>query len=121
MRTKCDTKCKRKINLAGKMLQKKAGSAYRLNLIILAASIASLGTIPYGYQFAQCLGPTHYLLAVVAGILLGLTAATANTALGVYSFLNMNAEKSSVNIIYLLSGSVVSAIPMGFMCYFAYH
>lgn len=89
-------------------------------ICLLSASISSLGTVPYGYQFASFLIKYSEALAVIVGVILAVTAAVANTALGTYSLLqfNLNEHKNIRN--YLLPISAVSAISIGFMNFFAY-
>ncbi len=89
-------------------------------ICLLSASISSLGTVPYGYQFASFLIKYSNELAVIVGVILAVTAAVANTALGTYSLLQFNLNKHKNIRNYLLPISAVSAISFGFMNFFAY-
>ncbi len=104
------------------MFRNKRYSNFYLSVVILASSIAAMGTIPYGFQFAQGLKISHPFLALLSGIILGFSAAFANAVLGIYSFLNLNRSKpASSKPFYIVVGSLLSAVPMGCMCYFAYY
>ncbi len=87
--------------------------------ILLASSIAALGTVPYGYRFAGFLEPNHYA-AVWLGAILALAAGCGNAALGAYSLFQIHFKEDFKNnaSLFLLSG--LSAIPLGFICYFGY-
>lgn len=76
-------------------LNKTYPSSY-LAFIVLASGLASLGTIPYGFEFAQSLEVHHPVLAVIVGTLLGFSAAFANAILGIYSFLGMKTKQNFI-------------------------
>lgn len=90
-----------------------------LGVAIFMAAIASLGTMPYGFQFAHVFTLSNNHLYILFGSLFAITAAIANTALGTYSILNIkpNFHKKATLLIII---SFASTIPIACMCYFAY-
>lgn len=103
------------------MRQTKLSSTHWLLGAIFAASLASLGTIPYGFQFARTLVTYNVYLSIVMGIIFAGASAFANIALGVYSFLRIRDKQKVIVQNYLMLISLISAIPIGCMCYFAYY
>lgn len=89
------------------------------SLAISMAAIASLGTMPYGFQFAHVFATWNKNLYVILGSLFAVTAAIANTALGTYSILNIK-TKLQKKTVFLVIASFISTIPIACMCYFAY-
>lgn len=92
-----------------------------LFLVIVLAGISSLGTMPYGYRFAEIIKPYSQSLFYLLGIVFALSAAFANTALGGYSLYSINKKTAKINPLFLMSASFACAIPTGCMCFFAYH
>ncbi|MEO8402677.1 MAG: hypothetical protein ABI597_12975 [Gammaproteobacteria bacterium] len=90
----------------------------KLMLCIVSSSIASLGTVPYGYHFADFLQQYHPIGCMLLGIILAVTAAVANIALGTYSLLSFDLKQKKIIGILLIS--CVSAISYGCMNFFAY-
>jgi hypothetical protein len=99
----------------------KLKSSFIFLTACIAASISALGTLPYGYAFAQAIDPSNSLLAVGLGLILAISAALANVVLGVYSLLVFYRRKASTADNYLKGVSFIAAIPMGCMGYFAYY
>lgn len=93
----------------------------KLASIIIIATIASIGTIPYGFRFAITLGFHSHWLIWMVGSFLGIASALGNIALGSYSLLSMQIAQKSKNPILLFIASLLSAIPMGFVCYVGYN
>lgn len=95
-------------------------SHFFIFVTVIAACIASLGTIPYGYKFVQTIALKNQNLSMVIGIVLALSAAIANTALAAYSVISIKTGQSTLRSKYLAFASCLSAIPSGFVCYFGY-
>jgi hypothetical protein len=100
------------------LFQKK--NSLKLILIGVGSFIAALGTISYGFRFATIFNNYSYFLFLVIGCIFAVTAFLANAALGASSLLNVNIKQKLINPFYLAVGSIVSAIPYGFICYFGY-
>jgi hypothetical protein len=81
---------------------------------------AALGTVPYGYQFAEMFGIPNPTFLLTFGVIFALCASLANMMLGTYSLLNIKTkktEKINKNIILV---STLGSVPYGFLCYFGY-
>ena len=102
-------------------MAKKKYHFYGLCGVIVASSVSALGTVPYGFQFAQKFQAYSHGLAIALGVILGFSAAFANAILGIYSFLHMKTNQKLIKPSYLMSLSFISAVPVGCMCFFAYH
>lgn len=102
------------------MIRNKQQNSTKLFIIIIASCIAAFGTMPYGFQFAQIFEPYNHMMAIIAGIFFAASAALANIALAIYSFLKSRTKQKIINRIYLMLISSISAVPIGCMCYFAY-
>jgi hypothetical protein len=101
-----------------KILSRNA-KIYQFLLVIIATTISAMGTVPYAYRFGQTLWQ-GYLAVTVWSVVLVATAVLANVALGAYSLLNMQAKQTAIQPVKLIMFSLLSAIPVGFMCYSAY-
>src|ERR1700722_1103732 len=99
---------------------KRKNFSLKLFIILCCAFVAAIATAPYGFRFAKNLENYHYFLFLGVGIFFGLTSLFANMALGAYSLINADPKQKLVNPYYLGMGSIVSAIPTGFMCYFGF-
>lgn len=89
-------------------------------IILICSFIAGMGTTPYGFRFAKILDNYNYFLFLGVGGLFAATALFANMALGSYSLMNVNFKQKLINSYYLIIGSIVSALPFGFICYFGF-
>jgi hypothetical protein len=81
---------------------------------------SALGTIPYGYRFAEYFGWDNLAFSVVFGSIFAATAVIANMMLGTYSLLNMRGENKDKVDWRVLMLSTIGSIPYGFLCYFGY-
>jgi hypothetical protein len=81
---------------------------------------SALGTIPYGYRFAEYFGWNNLAFSIVFGTLFAATAVIANMMLGTYSLLNMRGDNKDKVDLRVLTLSTVGSVPYGFLCYFGY-
>ena len=92
-----------------------------IGVIVLAALIASSGTLPFGWDFAKNFFSANSVAHFIFGVLFAATAALANTALGTYSLLAIKrATKKFEQRLLAAFISAVGAIPSGFICYEGY-
>jgi hypothetical protein len=89
-------------------------------LSVLLSFFAALGTVPYGYRFAEYFGWHNAAFSVVFGALFAFCAASANIMLGTYSLLNIKNDKQSKLNFKILLVSTLGSMPYGFLCYFGY-
>lgn len=97
-------------------------SSFKTGLLLAAATLASLGCLPYGIQFAELLKPFSHFFYAIALLIFPLTVCLANIALGVFSFFNSRRHKSTTQYPVTIDIiSLLSALPLGCICYFAYY
>jgi hypothetical protein len=89
-------------------------------VILICSFVAGLGTVPYGFRFANFLENKNHFLFLVVGSFFAAMSLFANMALGSYSLLNADLKQTLINRYYLSIGSVISAIPYGFIGYFGF-
>lgn len=95
--------------------------SYKLAGILLVSLIACLGTIPFGYHFADTLRIENLIVKESIGYLFAITAALANFALGAYSLLCIGRCKAAFNSVWLMIACLLIAIPTGFICFWGYY
>jgi hypothetical protein len=91
---------------------------YKLVICAFLSFCAALGTLPYGYRFAEIFGLKNKLFLITFGLTFALTAGLANMMLGTYSLTNKKPGEKMVPSILLLS--TLGSMPYGFLCYFGY-
>lgn len=89
-------------------------------IYIFAAAIASIGTIPYSYHFSDFLSQYNTVLTVSTGVILAIAGAIGNIILGTYSLSNFSLKQKIIPLHYLLTLSLISAVPIAFINFFAY-
>jgi hypothetical protein len=91
----------------------------KIFICVLLSVFAALGTIPYGYRFAEYLGENAAVL-LIFGIMFAAAASLANVMLGTYSLLDMKSDSKKKIDPRIIFVSTVGSVPYGFLCYFGY-
>jgi hypothetical protein len=100
---------------------KKYGNYLHLLCILIFASIAATGTLPYGFKFAKVYLADDYMLKLLSGISFAAAATSANVILGTYSLLKVEFKQSwTLPYLCILVLSALGSLPLGFICYFGY-
>ncbi|MES2218560.1 MAG: hypothetical protein V4501_09130 [Pseudomonadota bacterium] len=92
----------------------------KLIICVIFSFFAALGTLTYGYKFAEYFPLQNTALISYLGVVFAICAMLANMMLGTYSLISMKNKKNQKIYFHILLLSLASAIPYGFLCYFGY-
>jgi hypothetical protein len=92
----------------------------KIFICVVFSCMAALGTIPYGYRFAEFFGWDNAAFSLVFGVIFAAAASLANVMLGTYSLLDMKDGADKKIDLRIILVSTIGSVPYGFLCFFGY-